>query len=599
MAEASFRVRVAYSALLVAVLGMAVVEAQQQEQQQESCPLDCGRHGVCVLGEADFLDHPTEEGGDPILAIHQETSRGGFHCQCESGFTGLQCNVEFQSCSAVHKCYNGGDCVEGLVDKYGNDQHWCDCKNAVDQDGNAFVGKYCEHQAANYCDGEGSFCIEGQCNPDYLKIIGESGPMCLCNEGHGGEHCQYAKGTVPECILECQNGGHCVLGELPLTNITDAYHFGDAMSENREDMQHCLCRDGYDGELCQRKKETCGEGHCLWGAQCIEKIGTDGSPHYHCDCATAEMDVAGQYCQYEKTTHCGVSDFDGKNLFCTNSGACKANIYEGCDCPSGFSGFSCQYKTHDILASASSSSTASTTTLSTPTTPTATPSAPDSGDGKPPSSNKEGTSICTREQDWGPGKPLSFCLNYGQCKAEVTAEDPHAGCECASSSWRGPHCEIHVAPEESTGTPPLATSSSKAVDANVASSGDSNMVVLEVFLLSLSLVLFVAVVLSCFSIYLQRQKKQRAMAESAQFASHSSDEDSYRDEPNIISPHRDSVTDPFPRRLYSSSSDPFASLIAAQSSDSTRQASRAPNPIMVIPPNEEDGENNMTPVEIC
>ena len=64
-------------------------------------------------------------------------------------------------------------------------------------------------------------------------------PMCICNEGFGGEHCQYTKGTVPECTLGCQNGGHCVLGEIPDTttnndnknsnvDMANVYHFGAA-----------------------------------------------------------------------------------------------------------------------------------------------------------------------------------------------------------------------------------------------------------------------------------------------------------------------------------------------------------------------------------
>ena len=613
------------AAFLVAVASnisnMATVQAQ--EQQQESCPLNCGRYGVCVPGVADFLDHPIEPpqgSGDakPLLSFHQETSRGGFHCQCESGWTGIECNVEFQSCSGEHKCYHGGECVDGLKDVYGNDQHWCDCHNAVDENGNAFVGKYCEHPAVNYCDDNDNndgaaqgkaFCIEGTCNVD--AIGGEGGqPMCSCNEGFGGEHCQYAKGTVPECSLECQNGGHCVLGELPDTTTTNVdlanvYHFGGApvVAENKQDQQHCLCRDGYDGELCQRKIESCGEGQCLWGAQCIEKIGTDGSPHYHCDCASAEADVAGQYCQYEKTALCGVSEFDGKNMFCTNGGTCKPdNIYEGCGCLEGFSGFECQYQTHALLSSAGSSSTttmasSSSSSSSLPVgTTTSTSSAP----------NKEGTSICTREEDWGPGRPLSFCLHQGECKAEVTAEDPHAGCDC-TNTWRGPHCEIHVALEDEATSPAVSTattssSSSEANASNNTGEDSSNVVVVEVFLISIVLVALVILGLTCGSMYFRCQQNQCDVAENAQFAIQNHDGESYQDEPNQ-SPHRDSVKDAFPRRLHSSpSSDPFVSVIESRAGDSTRQASRAsqPSPISSLPPpQDEDCDSVMTPVEIC
>ena len=599
-----------------------MMTGQAQEQQQESCPLDCGRHGICTLGVADFLDHPTEpqssgDGAKPLLAIHQETSRGGFHCQCESGWTSIECNVEFQSCSGEHKCYNGGECVDGLKDVYGNDQHWCDCQNAVDENGNAFVGKYCEHPAANYCDNntnsgaaqEGkAFCIEGTCNVDAVDAVGQ--PMCSCNEGFGGEHCQYAKGTVPECTLDCQNGGHCLLGELPDTSTTNvdlanAYHFG-GMVDNKQDQQHCLCREGYDGELCQRKIESCGEGQCLWGAQCIEKVGTDGSPHYHCDCATAEVDVAGQYCQYEKTALCGVSEFDGKNMFCTNGGTCKPdNIYEGCDCPEGFSGFECQYQTHALLSSAGSSSTTTIASSSSSSSSSLAETGTASSTSSVP--NKEGTSICTREEDWGPGKPLSFCLHQGECKAEVTAEDPHAGCDC-TTTWRGPHCEIHVALEDEA-TSPVVNTATSSVSSNVANTSNnntgedsSNMVVVEVFLISIALVAFVAIGLTCGRMCFRRQQNQRDMVESAQFTIQNHNGESYRDEPSL-SPSRDSVKDPFPRRFHSSSSsDPFVAVMESRGGDSTRQVSRAsqPRPISSLPPpQDEDCDSVMTPVEIC
>ena len=103
----------------VLVVAVNTVQAQQEQSQQESsCPLNCGRYGVCVPGVADFLDHPTEPpvsssssssssgttsatatAQKPLLAMHQETSRGGFHCHCEPGWTGIECDIEFLSCA--------------------------------------------------------------------------------------------------------------------------------------------------------------------------------------------------------------------------------------------------------------------------------------------------------------------------------------------------------------------------------------------------------------------------------------------------------------------------------------------------------------------
>ena len=39
-------------------------------------------------------------------------------------------------------CYNtysnGGICVTGFVDEYGNEQNFCDCRNAVNEDGSQY-----------------------------------------------------------------------------------------------------------------------------------------------------------------------------------------------------------------------------------------------------------------------------------------------------------------------------------------------------------------------------------------------------------------------------------------------------------------------------
>ena len=480
--------------------------------------------------------------------------------------------------------------MDGLVDKYGNDQHWCDCQHATDDKGNRYVGKYCEHPAVNYCDSGNSgmsskvaFCVEGECNAD------DTGPMCLCNKGYVGEHCQYVKGSVPTCALDCQNGGHCVLGELPLTNtsLSGVYHFGDAQLENRDDMQHCLCRDGYDGEFCEYQQQLqqpdlakengmCGEGACQWGAQCIEKSDMDGNLHYHCDCSTAEKDVAGKFCEYEKTTPCGTSDVDGQNRFCTNQGTCKDHIYEGCDCSAGFTGYACQFQTHEVLRTASSS--------------------------------KDGTSICTREDDWGPSRPLSFCLHGGQCKAVISANETHPGCSC-EATWGGPHCEIHIGSmEDETSTLFAPTVSSTKTNSEVKNAStnlkDSGLIILEVILLFLAIVLVIAIFASGASRCLRRQKRQQDSAESAQFQI--GEGGRYQDEPNL-SPHRDSGwIDPIPKRCFqSSSSDPFAAM-AAQTpysgprTDSTCKSfpspQRIPTPALSA---EDSGGSMLTPVEIC
>jgi len=309
--------------------------------QNIPCNNECRNGSICVAGEASFLGHqPTE--GDP-LAIHEETNMNGFHCQCQPVWTGLRCDTLFESCEGSHMCYNGGECVAGLTDKYGNEQYYCDCSNTEHDNGDYFVGKYCEHKALAFCDDDSKrFCLHGgECNPDYL----DNGPPCLCAENYGGMHCEYEKGAVPECDLDCQNEGHCALGIVTPKEAAEHYDFWDD-ENNKNDFKRCVCPDGYDGPLCENKKVECGEIHCFHGSTCVEMKEIDGGITTHCDCSTANSDFdlfAGLMCQYEVSAFCQMKDGNNDYAFCTNGGTCAGDPNQGCICPEGFTGFSCEF----------------------------------------------------------------------------------------------------------------------------------------------------------------------------------------------------------------------------------------------------------------
>jgi hypothetical protein len=63
---------------------------------------------------------------------------------------------------------NKGKCIPGVVDFYGNLQSFCDCSDAIDEEGLNYVGKYCEHKETENCDIDGLFCVNGgACNDAY------------------------------------------------------------------------------------------------------------------------------------------------------------------------------------------------------------------------------------------------------------------------------------------------------------------------------------------------------------------------------------------------------------------------------------------------
>ena len=133
------------------------------------CPTDIG--AKCVYGDSPHV----------ILGATNSSSSenlNGMHCSCPSSYTGLLCEVPFESCGdGQHVCYHGGNCVNGEVDDFGNVQLYCDCSSATGEDNDpttVFVGKYCQHSTVSAetdkCDSsnQATFCFnQGVCNAQY------------------------------------------------------------------------------------------------------------------------------------------------------------------------------------------------------------------------------------------------------------------------------------------------------------------------------------------------------------------------------------------------------------------------------------------------
>ena len=326
---------------LLLVLAHYVVDSNQSS----SCGLNCFDHGICQAGAANFSIHPTKANGAP-LDIHVETQRNGFHCRCNAGYTGLLCGVKYEDCSnSDHICYNGGKCILGLSDIYGNDQLYCDCSEAIDEHGVPYVGKYCEIPKTETCDEAGDFfCVNGGwCKSDYGNYPRRP---CHCGSKHEGPHCEFDVGAVPECTLKCHNGGACRLGikkDMLKNGQVDLSYW-----KAHADYQYCECNDGFFGLQCEVQSSKCGSHHCFHGGECIS-VTENGVRQHYCDCTKAASDqgisYAGQFCQYESKNTCDSQLTTNGQLFCVNDGVCHQNgSYLDCECPSGFHGPICEFK---------------------------------------------------------------------------------------------------------------------------------------------------------------------------------------------------------------------------------------------------------------
>lgn len=162
---------------------------------------------------------------------------------------------------------------------------------------------------------------------------------CLCPDGWEGKHCEFKRGSVPACTLDCRNEGVCEIGIRTPAEAEQMHHIWSS-NEIDEHMQ-CLCLDDYGGPLCEAHAEICGDDICYHGGTCVEtEINNSGvvTREYHCDCTTASDEnshlFAGKYCQHESTQFCSETD---ENLFCTNGGTCNTeDPFQGCDCPDGW-----------------------------------------------------------------------------------------------------------------------------------------------------------------------------------------------------------------------------------------------------------------------
>ena len=214
-----------------------------------------------------------------------------------------------------------------------------------------------------------------------ICLCRNDGPPCFCSDIYEGEHCEFRKGTVPECTLNCENGGHCVVGINDPDDADILYNLWGTGTDTTTTADHetlqqkymrCVCPTGYGGRNCEApisdEGESCGNYHCLNGGKCVESTftsdavgsGSNGSggveTTYNCDCTTAGADTGDKYsgrmCQYKATEYCTEFDDSNTNLedgiygtsFCVNNGRCPSDPSLPCECSDEFSGFKCDYR---------------------------------------------------------------------------------------------------------------------------------------------------------------------------------------------------------------------------------------------------------------
>ncbi|XP_066258765.1 protein eyes shut [Euwallacea similis] len=216
-----------------------------------------------------------------------------YFCYCIDGYTGLQCQTNWNDCWSS-PCQNGGICIDGIA------SFNCSCPAG-------FVGELCEEDFNE--------CESNPCWNNATCVDGPNGYVCQCLPGYSGIHCEI---DIAVCNssenARCQNAGVCLEGP------------GDTFS--------CRCQPGWEGFLCDIETNECMSAPCQNGAVCI-----DLQDNYECACL---FGYTGRNCE-ELVKICE------KNP-CKNAALCL--IEEGiavCYCVPDFHGELCQLQYDECL----------------------------------------------------------------------------------------------------------------------------------------------------------------------------------------------------------------------------------------------------------
>lgn len=233
--------------------------------------IDCGIHGICA---------------------------GSGTCDCEEGYSGLECQVgpglsdamnatdsTPAPCAALSFCSGNGECIDNEV---------CACDAG-------WGGRMCQVSTQDdelcatlsFCRGRGK-CVS----------TGEGQYECRCDEGFEGDDCGTV--SVDACPSACSGHGLCVDGK-------------------------CECHLGFRGDDCSKAYSPCGG--CLMG-ECVESS-EDGVPTCLCD-----TEWTGPHC----TIYVPAADPCAATSFCSGQGACASPLDSppACVCAPGFSGVLCE-----------------------------------------------------------------------------------------------------------------------------------------------------------------------------------------------------------------------------------------------------------------
>ncbi|KAJ1528673.1 hypothetical protein ONE63_007067 [Megalurothrips usitatus] len=265
-------------------------------------------------------------GGGAVCGDHGRclsTLAGGYKCICDPGYTGRHCHENINDCK-LNPCHNGGTCVDRV------NSFQCICKEG-------WEGETC---AVNRNDCEPNPCRNnGTCSDRVADF------WCSCRDGWKGKTCSLRDSHCDRGT--CRNGGSCrdlghkfactcppgwegTICHIPKNRACESnpcLNGGTCLNSGSGEGFSCVCREGFEGERCQRDVDDCSPPPCLNGGRCV-----DGVNWFRCECARGFTgpdcrininECASNPCAYGATCEDGYGQFR-------------------CVCPAGRKGLRCE-----------------------------------------------------------------------------------------------------------------------------------------------------------------------------------------------------------------------------------------------------------------